>query len=92
MIDAVSVLGFTVNVAAVDVAVAGTQVFVNTARYWLPLRETVGAVINSVLVVTPLYGAVFERFVNGPPVLICHCTLGAGVPLAAAVKLALAAP
>ena len=54
MIDAVSVLGFTVNVAAVDVAVAGTQVFVNTARYWLPLRDTFGLVINRVPVVTPL--------------------------------------
>ena len=54
MIEAVNVFGFTVSVAAVDVAVAGTQVFVNTARYWFPLRETVGPVINSVPVVTPL--------------------------------------
>jgi len=30
--------------------------------------------------------------VKPEPVLTCHCTVGAGVPLAAAVKLALAAP
>ena len=34
----------------------------------------------------------FARSVNGPPELTCHCTVGVGSPLAAAVKLTLAAP
>ena len=55
MIDAVNVFGLTVSVAALDVAVwVPPQVFVNTARYWFVLSETVGLVIVSVAVVTPL--------------------------------------
>jgi hypothetical protein len=33
-----------------------------------------------------------EMLVKPEPVLTCHCTVGAGLPLAAAVKVALADP
>src|SRR5678816_3845139 len=70
----------TVSVAAVVVAVPPG--LVNTARYWLPLSAKV-AVNISVVLVAP------EILVKGPPpVLTCHCTVGAGKPLAAAVKVA----
>jgi len=62
----------TVNVAAV-VATLLPQELLKSARYWFVLREALGLVIVSVPVVTPLYGAIFERFVKGPPpVLTCH--------------------
>jgi len=49
---------------------------------------TVGLLMVNVVLVAP------EMLLNVPPpfVLSCHCTVGAGVPLAAAVKLTLAAP
>ncbi len=73
---------FTVSVAVFEVAVAGEQEFVNTARYWLPLIDTVGLLMVRVVEVAP------ATLVNDPPVLTCHCTVGAGLPLAAAVKVA----
>jgi hypothetical protein len=84
----------TVKLAAADVAVCvPLHVFVKIARYWFVLRETPGFVIVNVPVVTPLYGATFKRFVNAPPpILTCHWTVGTGVPLAVAVKDALAIP
>jgi hypothetical protein len=65
----------TVNVAPVEFAVCvPLQVLVKTARYWLPLRETVGLLTVRVVVVTPLYGAVSVSGVHDPPpfVLTCH--------------------
>jgi hypothetical protein len=46
---------------------------------------TVGLLIVNVVLVAP------EMSLKEPPpfVLSCHCTVGAGLPLAAAVKLAL---
>src|SRR5258706_3923250 len=75
--DAV-VLALTVSVAAVVLALP--QALVKTARYLLPLCDVL-AVKLSVVLVAP------EMFVKGPPVLTCHCTVGAGLPLEAAVKL-----
>ena len=73
---------FTVNVAAVVVAVPVESV--NTAWYLLPFCAAVTAVSVSVVEVAPLI------FVNAPPLtLTCHCTVGAGVPLAAAVNVVL---
>src|SRR5215813_6829240 len=73
---------FTVSVAAVVVALP--HVFVNTARYFVPLRlALVGVMLNVVLVAV---GILLN--VAPPSVLICHCTVGAGLPFAAAVKLA----
>ena len=71
----------TVRVAAVVVAVPAE--FVNTARYWFPLCDK--AVVKlSVVEVAP------ETLLNVPPpsVLTCHCTVGVGEPVAAAVKVA----
>lgn len=70
----------TVSVAAVLVAVP--TVFVNTARYWLPFWDAVVVKVR-VVEVAP----VTLLNVAPPSVLVCHCTVGAGFPLAAAVKL-----
>src|SRR5258707_11833359 len=71
----------TVNVAAV-VATLLPHVLVKRARYFLPLSAA--AVVNEsvVLVAPPMSVKVM------PSVLTCHCTVGDGLPLAAAVKLA----
>src|SRR5881628_1797480 len=76
-----SVGEFTVSVAAVVVAVPPE--FVNTARYRYPLCDKV-VVKLSVVEVAP------ETLLNvtPPSVLTCHCTVGVGVPVAAAVKVA----
>ena len=71
----------TVRVAAEVVALP--NVFVNTARYWFPFCTAV-AVNDNVVDVAPATLA----NVKPPSVLTCHCTVGAGVPVAAAVKLA----
>ena len=77
--------GTTVSVAA-EVVVLMT-VFVNTAWYWFPLCDSVTDGTISVADVAPVI------FVNAPPfMLTCHCTVGAGLPLAAAVKVAVPAP
>ena len=72
----------TVKIAAVVVAVPDP--FVNTARYLFPFcvllttKIRVGAIAPGMLAnVTPL------------SVLTCHCTVGLGAPLAAAVNVAL---
>jgi hypothetical protein len=74
--------GFTVRVAAVVVAVP--LEFVNTARYWFPLCANAAAKLR-VVEVPPE-----ETLLNvaPPSVLTCHCTVGVGEPVAAAVKLA----
>ena len=69
----------TVNVAALVVALP--PAFVNTARYWLPFCDAL-AVKLSVVLVAP---GISEK---GPPVLTCHCTVGAGEPVPDAVKVA----
>ena len=72
---------FTVSVAAVVVAVPAE--FVNTARYRFPFCDE--AVVKlRVVEVAP------ETLLNvtPPSVLTCHCTVGVGEPVAAAVKVA----
>jgi hypothetical protein len=73
--------GFTVRVAGVVVAVPAE--LVNTARYWFPFCDK--AVVKlRVVEVAP------ETLLNvvPPSVLTCHCTVGVGEPVAAAVKVA----
>src|SRR6266478_4663956 len=72
---------FTVSVAAVVVAVPAE--FVNTARYWYPFCDKVVVKLR-VVEVAP------ETLLNvtPPSVLTCHCTVGVGEPVAAAVKVA----
>ena len=72
---------FTVNVAAV--VVAPPHGSVNTARYWFPFSPAV-VVKLSVVDVAP----VMLLNVVPPLVLTCHCTVGVGCPLAAAVNVA----
>jgi hypothetical protein len=70
---------FTVRVAALKLALPAT--FVKTARYRLPfwvedvVKDNVVEVASAILLkVAP------------PSVLTCHCTVGVGWPVAAAVK------
>jgi hypothetical protein len=74
-------VAFTVSVAAVVVAVPPE--FVNTARYRFPFCDKAVAKLRVV-------EAAPETLLNvaPPSVLTCHCTVGVGVPVAAAVKLA----
>ena len=74
--------GFTVSVAAV--VLLTPVMLVKTARNWLPLCAMVAFERVSVVLVAPPMSA----NVAPPLVLNCHCTVGAGLPLAAAVKLA----
>ena len=75
------VAGFTVSVAPVVVAVPAE--FVNTAWYWFPFCDK--AVVKlSVVEVAP--GMLLN--VTPPSVLTCHCTVGVGEPVAAALKVA----
>ena len=71
----------TVSVAAV--VVADPAELVNTARYWLPFSDNVVVKLR-VVEVAP------ETLLNvaPPSVLTCHCTVGVGEPVAAAVKVA----
>ena len=73
----------TVKVAAVVVAAVPTP-FLNTASYSLPLSWGVAAPRSSVVAVAPGIG---EKAV-APAVCTIHCTVGVGVPVAAAVKVA----
>ena len=73
--------GLTVNVAALEFTVAPE--FVHTARYCLLLSAVVVANDN-----VPDVAPVTLVHVVPPFVLTCHCTVGAGVPLAAELKLA----
>jgi hypothetical protein len=69
----------TVSVAALVVAVP--TLFVNTALNRLPLSEAAVVVVNEYVVALAPATSVNEA----PPfVLTCHCTVGAGDPLAAA--------
>jgi hypothetical protein len=71
----------TVRVAAVVVTVP-TEL-VNTAWYLFPFCEK--AAVNVSVVEVAL-----GTLLNAPPLtLTCHCTVGAGLPLAAAVKVTL---
>jgi len=55
---------------------------VNTAWYWLPVCAAVTLLSVSVVEVAPLMLAKLAA----PAALTCHCTVGVGVPLAAAVN------
>ena len=74
-------LALTVKVAALLFTLPA--VLVNTARYLFPFCDVL-AVKLSVMEVTPL------RLLNvtPPSMLTCHCTVGAGEPVAAAMKVA----
>ena len=71
---------FTVSVAAV--VVPEPTEFVNTARYCLALSPATVVKLYVVLV-APLISVQVV-----PLMLLCHCTVGVGVPLAAAVNVA----
>jgi len=66
---------FTVRAAIAELVLP--QVLENTARYWLLLCETLAAKLNGLLVAPGM-------LVNPPPLLACHCNVGAGKPLPAA--------
>ena len=72
----------TVNVAGLDVA-EPTEL-VNTAWYLLPLSEAVGVKVY-VSDVPPVPDTLLN--VDPPAGSTCHWTVGAGLPVAAAVKL-----
>ena len=74
----------TVSVAALLVAVPAE--LVNTASYLLPLSASVVLATVSVSDVAPVIGV----NVAPPSVETCHCTVGVGVPDAAAVNVAVA--
>ena len=75
------IAGAWVTVSVAAVVVAEPTVLVNTARNWLPFCATRVVNVNVVLVAP----AMFEN-VAPPLVLSCHCTVGVGLPLAAAVN------
>ena len=81
----VVIIGATETVSVAVVVVALLTEFVNTALYWFPVIPAVTANVN-VGDVAPF------RFANVVPplVLTCHCTVGAGAPVAAAVNVAFA--
>ena len=74
--------GAVVTFSTAAVVVAVPQLLVKTARYCFPLSASV-AVKVSVVEVAP---GMSEK---GPPLDTCHCTVGAGLPLEAALKLTL---
>ena len=76
-------VAFTVSVAAVVVAVPAA--FVNTARYWFPFCDE--AVVKPRMVEVAPAPETLLKFAP-PSVFTCHCTVGAGEPVAAAVKVA----
>jgi len=71
----------TVKTAALEFTLP--EMFVHTARYCL-LLSTIAVVNDNVPDVAPPM-----LFQIVPSVLTCHCTVGAGLPLAAELKLAL---
>jgi len=75
---------WTVSVAALDVA--APTVFVKTGRYSYPLSARVETATRRVVLVAPPMLVQLEP----PLVESCHCTVGVGLPDAAAVKVALA--
>lgn len=72
---------FTVSVAALLICGAPHELL-NSARYCLPSSPTVGVNVYVALVAP----AIFPQL-DPPSVETCHCTAGAGWPVAAAVKL-----
>src|ERR1700736_6488152 len=72
---------FTVSVAAL--LLATPQELVKTARYCLPLSAATVEKVYVAFVAPPTFAKVVP-----PSVDTCHCTVGAGVPPAAAVKVA----
>src|SRR5208337_5672206 len=72
----------TVRVAALVVAVP--TLLVKTAWYSLPFWAAVVLVRVRVVLVAPVMSLKVEPL----SVLTCHCTVGVGLPLAAAVKVA----
>ena len=72
---------FTVRVARV--VVADPAEFVNTARYRFPFCDKVVVKLRVVEVAPEML-----LKVTPPSVLPCHCTVGVGEPVAAAVKVA----
>ena len=75
--DGADGIELTVNVAAFDVAVPA--IFVHTARYCLLLSAVVVVNDNVLLVAPPI-------LFQDPLVFTCHCTVGAGPPLAPELK------
>src|SRR5437762_1289782 len=69
----------TVSVAAAVVALP--QALVKTARYWLPLWDDCAVNVRLVVVAPGMS-------LKPEPVSTCHCTVGAGLPEAEAVKVA----
>ena len=78
--EGVAGMAFTVNAAAFEFTVL--TLFVHTARYCLLLSAVVVTNDNVALVAPVILVQVV------PFVLSCHCIVGAGVPLAAELKLA----
>ena len=79
----VVITGPAVTVKVAAVVVAEPTLLVKTARYWLPFCAVV-AVKASVVDVAP---AMLVKL-TPPSALTCHCTVGVGLPLAAAVNVA----
>jgi hypothetical protein len=79
----VVIIGATSTISVAVAVVALLTEFVNTALYWFPVISVVAARV-SVGDVAPV------KFANviPPLVLTCHCTVGAGAPVAAAVNVA----
>jgi hypothetical protein len=67
----------TVNVATAEAMLP--QVFENTARNWLLLCDALAGKLNGLDVAPGI-------LVNPAPLLACHCNVGPGAPLAAAVN------
>ena len=76
----VGATGVTVRMAAVVVALPA--LLVKTASYSSPFMAVVTLDSVSVVLVAPL----MALQVRPPSVLTCHCTVGVGLPLAAAVN------
>ena len=71
-------IALTVNIAALELTVPA--LLLHTARYCLALSAAVTANVKVALVAPVMFVHVV------PLVLDCHCTVGAGVPLAAELK------
>ncbi|MGH9822896.1 MAG: hypothetical protein ACREDR_06565, partial [Blastocatellia bacterium] len=72
------------NVSAAAEVAAVAHPFVNTARYLYPDCDGAGENVREVLVAPGMFVKVVP-----PSVLTCHCNVGVGLPVAAAVKVTL---
>jgi len=79
-IEGIEGIALTVNTAALEIAVPA--MFVHTARYCLLLSAVI-VVNDKVLLVAP------PILFQVPLVFTCHCTVGAGPPLAPELKVTL---